>query len=97
MLHEVAGFVVFGPLTGACFVFARRFAAQAGRRGWAIYSFLTGLAMPAFIAGAFNAWSRGIAANFGGVFQRLALAAGWVWINLLSLSLIRETEVADGS
>jgi hypothetical protein len=97
MLHEVAGFVVFGPLTGACFVFARRFAAQAGRRGWAIYSFLTGLAMPVFIAGAFNAWSSGMAANFGGVFQRLALAAGWAWISLLALSVIREKEVVDGS
>ena len=97
MLHEVAGFVVFGTLTGACFVFARRFAAQAHRRGWAIYSFLTGLAMPAFIAGAFNAWSSGIAANFGGVFQRLAIAAGWMWISLLALSVNRETEMVDGS
>jgi hypothetical protein len=65
--------------------------------GWAIYSFLTGLAMPAFIAGAFNAWSSGFAANFGDVFQRLALAARWVLISLLALSVIRETEVVDGS
>ena len=28
MLHEVAGYMVFGPLTAACFVFARRFATQ---------------------------------------------------------------------
>jgi hypothetical protein len=62
-----------------------------------IYSFLTGLATPAFIAGAFNAWSSGIAANFGRVFQRLALAAGFVGSSLLVPSVIRETEGVDGS
>jgi hypothetical protein len=90
-LHHLAGFMVFGPLTAACFVFARRFAAQPGRRGWAAYSLLTGLAIPAFIAGAFNAWSSGMSANFGGVFQRMAIAAGWMWISLLALSITRDT------
>jgi hypothetical protein len=90
-LHDLAGFMVFGPLTAACFVFARRFAAQAGRRGWGACSLLAGLAIPAFIAGAFNAWSSGIPANFGGVFQRMAIATGWLWISLLALSIIRHT------
>jgi hypothetical protein len=91
-LHEVAGYMVFGPLMAACFVVARRFANQAGRRGLAAYSFLTGLALPAFIAGAFNAWSSGVAANFGGVFQRLAIIAGWVWIALVALRTMRDTK-----
>jgi hypothetical protein len=90
MLHEVAGYMVFGPLIAACFVVARRFT-QAGRRAWAAYSFLTGLAMPAFIAGAFTAWSSGAAANFGGVFQRLAVITGWGWIALVALRTLRDT------
>ena len=94
MLHEVAGFMAFGSLMAASFVFARRFAAQAGRRGWAAYSFLTGLLLPACIAGAFNAWSSGVAANFGGVFQRMAVFAGWVWIALLAVRVIRDRKVA---
>jgi hypothetical protein len=90
MLHEVAGYLVFGPLIAACFVFARRFAAEDSRRGWAAYSALTGLAIPVFIVGAFNAWSSGSAANFGGVFQRLAIIAGWVWIVLVALRAMRD-------
>jgi len=95
ILHEVAGFTVFGPLTAACFVFARRFATQAGCRGWAVYSFLTGLAIPPFIALAFNAWSSGNAANVGGVFQRMAIAAGWVWISLLALRTIKTSDTPN--
>jgi hypothetical protein len=91
MLHEVASVMVFGPLTAAAFVFARRFATEPGRRGWVAYSFLTGLAVPAFIAGAFHAWSSGVADNFGGVFQRMAIVAGWVWIALVALRTMRDT------
>ena len=75
MLHEVAGYMVFGPLLASCFVFARRFAARADRRGWAAYSLLTGLVIAASIAGAFREWSGGNPANFGGLFQRMAIVA----------------------
>jgi hypothetical protein len=93
-LHEVASYMVFGPLMAACFVFARRFAAEPGRRGWAAYSILTGLALPVFIAVAFNAWSSGSAANFGGVFQRMAIITGWGWIALVALRTLRERRIA---
>jgi Protein of unknown function (DUF998) len=91
-LHEVAGFMMFGALILACFVMARRFLAKANRRGWAAYSLLTAMAMPAFIALAFNAWSSGAATNFGGLFQRLAIIAGSVWIALLALRTMRDTK-----
>jgi hypothetical protein len=98
MLHELTSLIAFAALTAACFVFARRFAAQAGGRGWAAYSFLTGLAVPAFIVGAFIAWSSGTPVNFGGVFQRMSVGAGWVCISLLALRIIfemrRQTPVA---
>lgn len=97
MLHEVAGFVGFGLLTGACFVFARRFAAQAGRRG------LGDLLVP-HRAGNARLHSGGVqrvverhCGQLRHVFQRLALAARWVLISLLALRVIRETEVVDGS
>lgn len=96
MLHEVAGYMVFGPLIAACFVFARRFATEAGR-GWAAYSLLTGVAIPAFIAGAFNAWSSGSAANFGGVFQRLAVITGWVWMALVAFRTMRDTNTTGST
>jgi hypothetical protein len=57
-LHELTSVMVFTALPAACFVFARRFAAQVGDRRWAIYSFVTGLTVPAFLVGAFMAWSR---------------------------------------
>jgi hypothetical protein len=93
MLHEVASVMVFGPLTAACFVFARQSGPQRRRGVWTIYSVLTGVAIPVFIAGAINAWSSGNAMNFGGVFQRLAIIAGWLWISLLALRLIRDRRV----
>ena len=43
ILHEVAGYVLFGSLAAACFVFARRFSMPGGRSAWAVYSLLTGL------------------------------------------------------
>ena len=97
ILHEVAGFMVFGPLTAAAFVFARRFAAPPGHRGWAAYSLLVGLAVPACIFVAFNAWSSGVADNFGGVFQRMAIVAGWVWISLVALRTIQESSSASAT
>jgi hypothetical protein len=86
-LHDLAGFVVFGPLTVASFVLARRFA-WSRRRAWTVISLFAGLAMPAFIAAAFHAWASGGAMNFGGVFQRLAVATGWVWVGSLALDTI---------
>lgn len=90
ILHEFSSVIVFGALIAACFVFARRFA-QAGRRGWAAYSFVTGLAVPALLVAAFMAWSSGTPVNFGGLLQRMMLAAGWVWISVLALMVMFET------
>lgn len=90
ILYELSSVIVFGALIAACFVFARRFA-QAGRRGWAAYSFVTGLAVPALLVAAFIAWSSSTPANFGGLLQRMTLTAGWVWISLLALMVMFET------
>ncbi|HEY7508799.1 MAG TPA: DUF998 domain-containing protein [Vicinamibacteria bacterium] len=91
MMHEIASVLVFGALSAACFVFARRFGARPGDRRWRTYCIATGLAVPAFLAGAFFAWTRGTPLNFGGVLQRMSIAAGWGWIALLALRIRRET------
>ena len=90
-LHEVAGYMMFGPLLAACFIRGRRFAARADHRGWAAYSYVTGLVIVASIAGAFREWSTGSPDNFGGLFQRIAIIAGWLWVALVALRTIRDT------
>ena len=49
-LHLAAGGVAFLCLTAACLVLARRFAAD-GRRGWAVFSRVTGVVFLAAFAG----------------------------------------------
>lgn len=85
-LHTLVSLVVFVSVSIACFVFARRFSAPPRSRIWAIYSFLTGLAVPAFIVASSVAWFSG---GPGGLFQRLSISAGWVWVGLLSIRSIR--------
>ena len=34
------------------------------------------------------------AANVGGVFQRLGIIAGWAWIAVLAVQVIRDRKVA---
>ncbi len=84
-LHTLISLVVFVSVSIACFVFASRFSAQPHSRAWAVYSFLTGLAVPAFIVAASAAWFSG---GPGGLFQRLSISAGWVWVGLLAIRTI---------
>jgi hypothetical protein len=85
-LHNVVSLVVFGSLPAACFVFSRRFLASRNR-GWAAYSLLTGFAVLAFIIMSSVVLFRGGPA---GLFQRLSVGAGWLWVGLLAIRLIRE-------
>lgn len=102
-LHNVVSIVVFASLTAACFVFGRRFLQQPGNRAWALYSFSTGVAVPAFIiASSVALFNDGPA----GLFQRLSVASGWVWVGLLAMRTMeglrrhpmgRDTSAATGS
>jgi hypothetical protein len=87
-LHRLFSAFVFLGLPGACFVFARLFN-RRGKRGWALYSALTGAA---FI-GLFVATSAGFAqaaglADSAGLLQRLTLTVGWAWTTLLAAWLL---------
>jgi hypothetical membrane protein len=81
VLHNVASLVVFVVLTMACFVFGRR-SWTSGDRRWAIYSFITAIAVPVFFVAASIGWTLG---TVGGLLQRISIAAGWVWLSVLAL------------
>ncbi len=84
--HDAFGIVVFASLPIACFVLARGFG-KSSRRGWALYSILTGLVMFVlfFIFG--TMWEND--SPFGGFIQRIMLMTGFVWITLVATHLFR--------
>ena len=80
LLHLTLAGIGFLGLIVACFVFGRRFA-RAGRRGWAVYSVLTGVVFFAAFAGIASGSSAApIVLGFVG-----AVVLAWCW--LLSISL----------
>lgn len=95
-IHGVAGLVTFTSLTIACFVMARRFAGNPDWKGWALYSTISGL----LVIGGFIASTaasvfdeRGIWPDSPtGLFQRIAIIAGWGWIALLAIRLLRQIQ-----
>ncbi|MGP3917094.1 DUF998 domain-containing protein [Nonomuraea sp. 10N515B] len=86
MLHMAVGGVGFLCMVAACFVIASR-QAREDRKGWALYSRVTGT----LFLGSF----AGIASGGGVAWANLAFIAGivaiWSWLSLLSLSLSRQT------
>jgi hypothetical membrane protein len=94
MIHGLAGLSVFTLNAVAAFVVARRFAI-AQRRGWAIYSTITGLLIVTlFIASTavsvqdeLGLWSNAPT----GLLQRLSIVVGWTWIAAFALRLWRDT------
>jgi len=93
MIHGLAGLGVFTLNAVAAFVVARRFAI-AQRRGWAIYSTVTGLLIVAlFIASTavsvqdeLGLWSNAPT----GLLQRISIVVGWTWIAAFALRLWRD-------
>lgn len=86
MLHLLAGATGFASLIAACMVIGRAFARQ-GRRGWAAYSRLGGVALLAGFAG--------VASGSHGVLTTLpfagAVVLAWSWLTALSVRTYRHT------
>jgi hypothetical membrane protein len=84
MLHLVTAAIGFGCLIAACVVLARRLNAS-GRRGWAAYSWGTGVV---FLAG-----FAGVASGAGSVATTLGFTAAvllaWAWISAVSVHYYR--------
>lgn len=83
-LHDLFSTFVFLGLPVACFIFTRRFR-RLGDRGWALYSLATGTGMPLlFIVTAVGFAQTPGWVDFAGLFQRLTIGVGWLWMALLA-------------
>jgi hypothetical protein len=90
-LYDLFSLPDFAALAPACFVFGSRFAARS-ERGWAVYSFFTGLAFTValVLAGAGFGQAEGLV-DVAGLFQRLAVTIGFGWLTLLAVRLLRSS------
>src|SRR5436305_14672826 len=92
-IHGVAGLFVFASLSAACFVLARRFANDPNWRGWRPYSIITGVVVAVFFVASIASSvldERGILPGAPtGLLQRIVIIAGWCWVALLALRLLR--------
>jgi Protein of unknown function (DUF998) len=83
----LGGLVVFSALPAACFVLARRFASDAHWKGWTLYSVITGILMVAFfVAFVIASMHEGLA----GLWERISLGFGMVWMALVALRILSE-------
>lgn len=90
LLHFVSGAIGFIGLIAACFVFARRFAAQ-GLRGWALYSVATGVFFfAAFVGIAVGSNSVGAITTFVILTFTVAVVIGWAWVSAMAGKLLGE-------
>jgi hypothetical membrane protein len=84
-IHSLISLCAFISLPAACFVLARRDAADRASRGWAWYSLATGLlAVVFFVLTAVVTALNGPA----GLMQRIFLIIGWSWIASLAIRLM---------
>lgn len=84
-LHSLISLCAFIALPAACFVLARRDAADRTSRGWAWYSVATGLLVIVFfvLTAVFTALN-----GPAGLMQRIFLMIGWSWIASLAIRLM---------
>jgi hypothetical protein len=84
ILHLASGGIGFTCLAVACFVLARRFAAE-GRRGWAAYSRGVGVV---FLAG-FGCVAAGAGRPWANLVFVAAVLIVWAWLTALATHLYR--------
>jgi hypothetical membrane protein len=88
-IHGLAGLVTFSSLAIASFVMARRFAGDPDWKGWALYSIVTGAVVIVFFIASTTVSaldeSGVLSGSPTGLFQRIAIIAGWGWIALLAI------------
>ena len=101
VVHALAGLFVFILLPIATFVMIRRFVGDPTWRGWALYSLLTGIIMLASfiifqVLGTMD--QNGTLQNApSGLVQRIGIIAGWVWISLLAIALLRKGRAPEAT
>ena len=82
--HALAGLVVFVSLTVAGGIMTSRFVRLEGWSGWTLYSLCSTIVVFAF-------FFVSVAPTGGpaGLFQRVAIIVGWVWVAVLAARLLR--------
>jgi len=94
-LHDAFSMLVFVCLPWACFNFRKKFISK-GENRWANYSSFTGYAfIAAFIIASMGFKQLSGFVNFAGLFQRLCIAFGWLWLTLLSLHVLRTNDQSE--
>jgi hypothetical protein len=83
-LHLASGGIGFSCLAVACFVVARRYATE-GRRGWAVFSRVTGAA---FLAG-FAGMVAGAGNPVGNLTFTAAVVLVWAWLAAVAVDRYR--------
>ncbi|HLI89853.1 MAG TPA: DUF998 domain-containing protein [Ktedonobacteraceae bacterium] len=83
----IGGLAFFSGLPASCFVFARRFAGDTQWKGWSLYSIISSIMMIAFFVAFAIASTR---AGPGGLFERISIAIGMIWMALFALRLLRQ-------
>ena len=93
-IHGLAGLGVFTLNAVAAFVTARHFARTPQRRGWAIYSTITGLLIAVLFIATTSVSVQDELGNWPnaptGLIQRISIVVGWTWIAALALRLRRD-------
>jgi len=90
VLHNLSAGLGLPALLAAAFVFARWFAAR-DERGWALYSAVSGAVFLISIVLASYGFPRtGGLGEVGGLFQRISVVCGWVWLTALAIYLLIE-------
>ena len=84
-IHDLCSLIVFIPLFIACFVFANLFA-SSGSWEWQLYSIATGILFGAGFILFANGFAR--RRKFSGLFQRLTIAIGWIWLSVVAAHLL---------
>ncbi len=90
-LHNLFGQLQFISLIAACFVLARRDAANPARRGWAWYSVATGL-LVAVSDVVFVLTAKFLDGGPAGLISRIGIVIGWSWVALLALRLMSKKD-----
>jgi hypothetical protein len=96
-IHGVAGLLAFTLLPAACFVTAWHFAKQPGEGRWTIYSIVVGAVVLVFFFASGFSSQADVSGSWPnaptGIFQRIAIVAGFTWISIVAWHLIRKEDV----
>lgn len=88
-LHNAFSFLVFIGIPVACFSFRKKFK-LLGEKKWALYSLLSGITLIVmFGLAGFGFEDIEPFKEYSGLFQRLAILSGWIWISLLAIRFYR--------